>query len=94
MAADSALQAEVRLYDKLFTVQAPGADGVDFLTQINPDSLKVVTGFLEPALGEAKPGDSVQFERVGYFACDPDSRPEKMVFNRTVTLKDSWKPGK
>ena len=94
VAADSALQAEVRLYDKLFTVQAPGADGVDFLTQINPDSLKVVTGFLEPALGEAKPGDSVQFERVGYFACDPDSRPGKMVFNRTVTLKDSWKPGK
>ena len=94
VAADSALQAEVRLYDKLFTVQAPGADGVDFLTQINPDSLKVVTGFLEPALGEAKPGDSVQFERIGYFACDPDSGPEKMVFNRTVTLKDSWKPGK
>ena len=94
VSADSALEAEIRLYDKLFTVQAPGADGADFLTQLNADSLKVTTGYLEPALGDIKPGESVQFERIGYFCCDPDSKEGKQVFNRTVTLKDSWKPGK
>ena len=94
VSADSALEAEIRLYDKLFTVQAPGADGADFLTQLNPDSLKVIKGYLEPALAEIKPGESVQFERIGYFCCDLDSTAEKQVFNRTVTLKDSWKPGK
>ena len=94
VSADSAVEAEVRLYDKLFTVQAPGADGADFLTQLNPDSLKVTKGYLEPALAALKPGDSVQFERIGYFCCDPDTTAEKLVFNRTVTLKDSWKPGK
>ena len=94
VSAGSAVEAEVRLYDKLFTVQAPGADGADFLTQLNPDSLKVTKGYLEPALAALKPGDSVQFERIGYFCCDPDTTAEKLVFNRTVTLKDSWKPGK
>lgn len=94
VAADKAIEAEIRLYDKLFTVQAPGADGADFLTQLNPDSLKITSGFLEPAMSELKAGDSVQFERIGYFTCDPDTTAEKLVFNRTVTLKDSWKPGK
>jgi glutaminyl-tRNA synthetase len=94
VSTEHAKELELRLYDKLFTVQAPGADGADFLTQLNPDSLKVITGYLEPALAELAPGDSVQFERIGYFCCDPDSTADKKVFNRTVTLKDSWKPGK
>lgn len=85
-----ARRAEARLYDRLFTVENPGADGVDFLTQLNPDSLRKCDCWIEPALAECKPGDKVQFERTGYFCVDPDSNGEKMVFNRTVTLKDSW----
>ncbi len=85
-----AKRAEARLYDRLFTVENPGADGVDFLTQLNPDSLKVCDCWIEPALANCKPGDKVQFERTGYFCVDPDSSADKMVFNRTVTLKDSW----
>ena len=88
--AEDCIEAEVRLYEQLFTAEKPGEDGVDFLTQLNPDSLKVVKGFLERALDEVKVGDVVQFERVGYFACDQDSTAERKVFNRTVTLKDSW----
>ena len=61
-----------------------------FLTQLNPDSLKVCDCWIEPALANCKPGDKVQFERTGYFCVDPDSSADKMVFNRTVTLKDSW----
>lgn len=90
VAADSAVEAEVRLYDRLFTVEQPGTDGVDFLTQLNPDSLKVVKGYLEPELAKLSAGTAVQFERLGYFVVDPDTAPGKMVFNRTVTLKDSW----
>ena len=88
--AEDCIKAEVRLYEQLFTAEKPGEDGVDFLTQLNPDSLKVVNGYLERALDEVKVGDVVQFERVGYFACDQDSTAECKVFNRTVTLKDSW----
>ncbi|MBQ9087694.1 MAG: glutamine--tRNA ligase/YqeY domain fusion protein [Lentisphaeria bacterium] len=88
--AEDCIKAEVRLYEQLFTAEKPGEDGVDFLTQLNPDSLKVVNGYLERALDEVKVGDVVQFERVGYFACDQDSTAERKVFNRTVTLKDSW----
>ena len=88
--AATALSAEVRLYDRLFTVDAPGADGADFLTQLNPDSLRRITAFIEPALAESRPGDTVQFERNGYYTVDPDSEPGRPVFNRTVTLKDSW----
>ena len=89
--ASTAVEAEVRLYDRLFTAEFPGADKVDFLTQINPDSVRTVTGYLEPALGELAVGDVVQFERTGYFAVDPDSKTAgKIVFNRTVSLKDSW----
>ena len=57
---------------------------------VNPDSLKVITGYLEPSLKEAKIGDQVQFQRLGYFCADPDSTSEKLVFNRTVGLRDSW----
>jgi glutaminyl-tRNA synthetase len=71
-------------------VENPGADGEDFLSQLNPDSKKVVTGFLEPAAAGLAAGTAIQFERVGYFAVDPDSSDESVVFNRTVTLKDSW----
>jgi len=88
--AATAVPAEIRLYDRLFTVDQPGADGVDFLTQLNPDSCKTVSGWVEPALAELSPGTVVQFERQGYFACDQDSKVGAPVFNRTVTLKDSW----
>ena len=90
VSAASAKKAEVRLYDRLFTTEQPGADGVDFLTELNPDSRRVVTAYIEPALAELPVGTAVQFERTGYFALDPDSRPGAPVFNRTVTLKDSW----
>ena len=88
--AEDCIEAEVRLYEQLFTVEKPGENGVDFLTQLNPDSKKVVKGMLERSLQNVQPGEAVQFERVGYFACDPDSTAERRVFNRTVTLKDSW----
>ena len=82
------LKAEVRLYDKLFLEKDPMKDGSEnFLKYLNPDSLKVVTGYVEPALGEAASGDHFQFERTGYFVCD-----SKLVFNRTCSLKDSYKP--
>ena len=88
--AEDCIEAEVRLYDRLFTVEQPGTDGVDFLTQLNPDSIKSVNAVMEKSLDALKVGDVVQFERVGYFACDQDSTAERKVFNRTVTLKDSW----
>ena len=82
------VKAEVRLYDRLFTEKDPLKDGpANFLKYMNPGSLKVVAGYVEPALAEAKEGERFQFERTGYFVCD---RP--LVFNRTVTLKDSYKP--
>ena len=91
VSASSAVEAEVRLYDRLFSVEFPGADGVDFLTQLNPDSVRTVNGLVEPALAELAAGSVVQFERTGYFAVDPDSeKAGKPVFNRTVGLKDSW----
>ena len=80
--------AEVRLYDKLFLEKDPMKDGSEnFLKYLNPDSLKVVTGYVEPALAEAKQGEHFQFERTGYFVCDAS-----LVFNRTCSLKDSYKP--
>jgi glutaminyl-tRNA synthetase len=82
--------AEVRLYDTLFSSPDPGADG-DFLDDVNPDSLEVINDArLEPSLARLSPGDRVQFERLGYFCVDPDSTPERPVFNRTVTLRDTW----
>ncbi|TFG62180.1 MAG: glutamine--tRNA ligase, partial [Spirochaetales bacterium] len=91
VSAGHAVDTEVRLYDNLFTVPDPGA-AEDFLSAVNPESLTVRTGCkLEPSVKTIKPGDPVQFERMGYFSPDPvDFRAEKPVFNRTVTLKDSW----
>ena len=88
--AATAVPAELRLFDRLFGVEQPGADGTDFLTQLNPDSLKTASGFVEPAAAELANGSVVQFERLGYYAKDADSAPGKPIFNRTVTLKDSW----
>ena len=80
----------MRLYDRLFTVEQPGADGADFLTQLNPGSVKIVEALIEPTPAGLPAGSSVQFERSGYYCVDPDSKPGRPVFNRTVTLKDSW----
>jgi glutaminyl-tRNA synthetase len=86
-----ALTAEVRLYDRLFTHESPDTQkDKDFMEFINPDSLEVITGFIEPSLKTAKPGDRFQFQRIGYFCVDKDSTDEKLVFNRTVGLRDSW----
>ncbi|MEM7133958.1 MAG: glutamine--tRNA ligase/YqeY domain fusion protein [Chloroflexota bacterium] len=93
VSAQHALPAEVRLYDRLFSAEDPERvpDGEDFFVNLNPDSLTVNTSALvEPVLANAQPGDRFQFERLGYFAVDPDSSNEKLVFNRTVTLRDSW----
>jgi glutaminyl-tRNA synthetase len=92
VSATESVPAEVRLYDRLFTVARPeDADG-DFCRNLNPDSLQVVTGArLEPSLADAEPGSRWQLERVGYFIVDPlDSRPGSLVLNRIVTLRDSW----
>jgi len=91
VSAAHAIDAEIRLYDRLFTAEEPGADDIDFRTQVNPDSLTVIRhARLEPSLGSAPAGRRYQFERLGYFCADPDSRPGALVFNRTVTLKDTW----
>ncbi|CAM3420968.1 glutamine--tRNA ligase/YqeY domain fusion protein [Zobellia roscoffensis] len=86
-----ALEAEIRLYDRLFTDESPDTHkDKDFMEFINPDSLKVITGFLEPSLANAKSGERFQFQRIGYFCVDPDSTSEKLVFNKTVGLRDTW----
>ncbi len=89
VSAAHAIDAEARLYDRLFTVPEPDADG-DFKSFINPNSLEVVTAKCEPSLKDAIPELRYQFERLAYFALDPDSRPGRLVFNRTITLKDTW----
>jgi glutaminyl-tRNA synthetase len=90
LSAAHAMAAEVRLYDHLFTRPDPGAEG-DFLADLDPSSLEVLDGCLvEGALVEAGVGETVQFERLGYFCKDPDATPERPVFNRTVTLRDTW----
>ncbi len=89
LSAADAIPAELRLYDHLFSRPDPGADG-DLFADLNPASETVVKGFVEPALAEAAIGETVQFERLGYFCADPDSTPGALVFNRTLTLKDSW----
>ncbi len=93
VSAKHAVPIEVRLYDRLFSVPYPEADkeGRDFKDFLNPDSLKVITAYAEPGLAEAQPGERFQFERQGYFCVDTrDSKPGKPVFNRTITLKDTW----
>jgi glutaminyl-tRNA synthetase len=91
VAAEQGVPATVRLYDRLFSVPQPGAGGRDFRDDLNPGSLSTLTGcMLEPALAGAAPGARFQFEREGYFVVDPDSTPDAPVFNRTVTLRDTW----
>jgi glutaminyl-tRNA synthetase len=93
VSAAHAVPIEVRLYDRLFLVEDPenGKDGKTFLDYLNPQSLEVLTGALgEPSLAPAEPGLRVQFERLGYFCADSDSRPGALVFNRTVSLRDTW----
>ncbi|MCB2221516.1 MAG: glutamine--tRNA ligase/YqeY domain fusion protein [Bacteroidetes bacterium] len=86
------IDAEIRIYDRLFKNEDPddGEDGKDFKSNLNPDSLKVVNGKIEPGVKEARPQDKFQFQRLGYFCVDPDSTGDKLVFNRTVTLRDTW----
>jgi glutaminyl-tRNA synthetase len=91
VSAAHARTAEVRLYDRLFNSEEPGEDGRDPLSDLNPRSLEVLTGAkIEPSLASAPVGARFQFERNGYFSVDPDSRDGRPVFNRTVTLKDTW----
>ncbi len=86
-----AIPAEVRLYDRLFNVENPGDEKEKDLTELlTPESLKVITAYVEPWLKDAKPLQNFQFQRTGYFNVDPDSTSEKLIFNRTVALKDSW----
>lgn len=86
-----AITAEVRLYDRLFSDPTPDSHkDKDFMDFVNPDSLDKVTGYLEPSLKDSQIGDQVQFQRLGYFNVDKDSTPENLVFNRTVTLRDTW----
>lgn len=97
VSAKHAVNTEVRIYDRLFTVEDPSGDkdGRDFKEFLNPGSLQLITDAkLEPVILEAKAGEKFQFERKGYFCMDPDSRPGFPVFNRTVTLKDSWEKQK
>ena len=89
VSAAHAVEAEVRLYDRLFTVPEPDADG-DFKQHLNPHSLEVVTAKCEPSLKDAKSELRYQFERLAYFAIDKDSGSGKLILNRTITLKDAW----
>ena len=100
VSAANAIEAEIRLYDRLFTVPEPDSASAessgatiasgDFKSFINPHSLEVVTAKCEPALASARPEERYQFERLGYFALDPDSTAEKQVWNRTIALRDTW----
>jgi len=93
VSAAHALEAEVRLYDRLFTVENPGdiTYSADFKSVMNPNSLETLTGYIEPSVSGAAPGSRYQFERLGYFCVDSkDSSPDRMVFNRTISLRDSW----
>ncbi|MCK4528326.1 glutamine--tRNA ligase, partial [candidate division WOR-3 bacterium] len=93
VSAEHALEAEVRLYDHLFLKANPDdvEEGKDFTSNINPDSLEILTEcYIEPTLKDAKVGDRYQFERLGYFCVEPDSSDSKLMFNRTVPLRDTW----
>ncbi len=92
VSARHAVPAEIRLYDRLFHNENPHeyAEGETFLTNLNPDSLKVVNGYIEPFVKNTGAGDKFQFERLGYFCVDKDSEPDRLVFNRTVSLRDTW----
>jgi len=93
VSAAHSIPAQVRLYDHLFLKSDPDdvEEGKDYRSNLNPKSLEVLSECrLEPSLKNAKPGDLFQFERMGYFCLDPDSKGERLVFNRTVTLRDTW----
>ena len=92
VSARHAVTCEARLYERLFTKENPDdlAEGEDYKANLNPDSLRVASAFVEPFIKNARPGDRFQFDRTGYFCMDPDSTGERHVFNRTVPLKDSW----
>jgi glutaminyl-tRNA synthetase len=95
VSAAHAIPAEVRLYETLFTVEDPmgqaSDEGVDHTSFLNPNSERVQSAcWVEPSLAVAEPGTAFQFERLGYFAVDPESKPGALVFNRTVTLRDEW----
>jgi glutaminyl-tRNA synthetase len=92
VSAARAVDGEVRIYENLFTKEDPNQveEGQDFTANLNPNSLEILTGKLEPSLANAEPGGLFQFERLGYFCVDPDSAPGKPVFNRTVALRDTW----
>ncbi|PQA91121.1 glutamine--tRNA ligase [Chryseobacterium shigense] len=93
VSATHAIPVDVRIYDKLFTVEQPDAEkDVDFLNFINPESVTTIKGFAEPSLKDVAVGEPLQFQRIGYFTKDQDSTDSQLVFNRTVTLKDSFKP--
>jgi glutaminyl-tRNA synthetase len=90
VSAGHAKEAEIRLYDRLFTKEDPEEGEEGFLACLNPNSLTIATGYVEPSLAAPKVGDRYQFERQGYFCADADTTPEKPVFNLTVNLKDAW----
>jgi len=92
VSAPHAIEAEARLYDHLFVEPNPDdvEPGGSFIDNLNPNSLKVTKCLVEPSVIGAKPGTRYQFERLGYFCVDPDSTPDRLVFNRTVTLRDTW----
>ncbi len=93
VSAEHAVEAEVRIYDRLFSSEFPDVvedKTKDFKSNLNPDSLKVITGKIEPSVKDAKVLDKFQFQRLGYYCVDPDSTEDKLVFNRTVPLRDSW----
>ncbi len=90
VSASEAIPVEIREYDRLFRVEDPSSEEGDFKDYLNPDSLSLITGYAEPALQTAQPGESFQFLRKGYFVVDQDSTAEKLVFNRTVGLRDNW----
>jgi glutaminyl-tRNA synthetase len=92
VSAEHAIDAEVRIYETLFTRENPNEveEGQEFTANLNPKSLEVITGKLEPSLANAAPGARYQFERLGYFCVDTDSTAAKLVFNRTVALRDTW----
>jgi glutaminyl-tRNA synthetase len=92
VSAEHAIDAEVRVYETLFARENPNEveEGQEFTANLNPKSLEVITGKLEPSLAGAAPGGKYQFERLGYFCVDKDSTADKLVFNRTVALRDTW----
>ena len=91
VSADACVKAEVREYDRLFSVENPSADDRDFRELLNPESLHVFTEcYVEKYAAERKPGEYLQFQRVGYFMADPDGTTEHPVYNKTVGLKDTW----